>query len=61
MTCNLARGCEYVDNSPLRSEFPTYPQPDDYVDITPKGDISTLSIRGHFYFGLTAHFCFIQF
>lgn len=44
--------CGYVDNSPLRSELPTYPQ---LLRLGPrlKGDISTLLKRGHFYFGLT--------
>ena len=46
--------CGYVDNSPLRSELPTYPQ---LLRLGPrsKGDISTLLKRGHFYFGLTAN------
>src|SRR5271157_1754026 len=42
-----ARG-GYVDSSPLRSEFPTYPPP-----LRRRGDISTLANRGHLYFGLT--------
>src|SRR5271157_6161081 len=40
----------YVDNSPLRSEFPTYPPP---LRRRHRGDISTLANRGHLYFGLT--------
>jgi len=55
------RRCGYGDNSPLRPEFPPYPQRSRlrrHYQI-PKGDISTLSIRGHFYFGLTGgHFYF---
>ncbi len=45
---NACRG--YVDNSPLRSELPTYPPP----LRRRRGDILTLVIRGHFYFGLTS-------
>ena len=42
-----------MDNSPLRYELPTYPQPLRLLHPWPKGDISTWEKRGHFYLGLT--------
>ena len=41
----LAPGCGYVDNSPLHSELPTYPQPLLLRRLKQKAGGSTLAIR----------------